>query len=79
LGRKARKAFPGITSHGLRHSFASMAEDVDLSIPTIQALIGHSSGGSVTGGYIHKLDAALIAAADKVCGHIDALLTSSSG
>ncbi|MCL2717032.1 MAG: tyrosine-type recombinase/integrase, partial [Alphaproteobacteria bacterium] len=74
LARTARKTIPGITSHGLRHSFSSMAEDVGLSIPTIQSLIGHSTRGSVTGGYIHKLDSALIAAADKVCSHINALM-----
>jgi hypothetical protein len=46
-----------------------MAEDLGYSLPTIGALIGHAGGG-VTAGYVHKLDAALIAAADRVARHI---------
>lgn len=60
---------PGITCHGLRHSFTSTAEDLGLSLPTIKALIGHS-GSSVTEGYIHKIDGALVTAADRVSSHI---------
>jgi integrase len=61
---------PGITSHGLRHSFSSTAEDLGYSIPTIKALIGHSRA-SVTEGYIHKIDSALLTAADRIARHID--------
>ena len=64
------KYVPGITSHGLRHSFGSTAEDLGYSIPTIKALIGHSRA-SVTEGYIHKIDSALLAAAERVARHID--------
>jgi integrase len=59
--------------HGLRHSFASVADDLGLSEPTIAALLGHAGGG-VTRGYIHKLDAALLAAADKVAGRVANLM-----
>nr|WP_248114499.1 tyrosine-type recombinase/integrase [Bradyrhizobium sp. 2S1]MCK7674095.1 tyrosine-type recombinase/integrase [Bradyrhizobium sp. 2S1] len=65
---------PGITSHGLRHSFSSTAEDLGYSIPTIKGLIGHSKA-SVTEGYIHKIDSALLAAADKIARHIDEAMT----
>ena len=51
----AAEAVPGITSHGLRHSFGSTAEDLGFSLPTIKALLGHA-GSSVTEGYIHKVD-----------------------
>lgn len=65
---------PGITCHGLRHSFTSTAEDIGFSLPTIKALIGHA-GSSVTEGYIHKLDSALLGAADRVARHIDEAMT----
>ena len=55
----------GLTAHGLRHAFASTADDLDYSQPTIGALLGHASRGT-TGGYIHKADAALLAAADRI-------------
>ena len=61
---------PGITTHGLRHSFGSTAEDLGFSLPTIKALLGHA-GSSVTEGYIHKVDSALISAATRIAQHID--------
>jgi integrase len=70
LRKIAGKDVPGITSHGLRHAFSSTAEDLGYSIPTIKALIGHSRS-SVTEGYIHKIDSALLAAADRIARHID--------
>ncbi len=69
-------AVPGLTPHGLRHSFSSTAEDLGFSLPTIKALMGHA-GASVTEGYIHKIDSVLIAAADKVASHIDRAMTGS--
>jgi len=66
----AGEAVPGITSHGLRHSFGSTAEDLGFSLPTIKALLGHA-GSSVTEGYIHKVDSALISAATRIAQHID--------
>src|SRR5215207_9154360 len=63
--RAAEPSIGFLTPHGLRHSFASVADDLGLTEPKIAALLGHAGGG-VTRGYIHKLDAALLAAADKV-------------
>jgi integrase len=58
---------PGdITPHTLRHSFASVAGDLQFSVLTIKALIGHRAGHSVTSGYVHAADAVLLAAADAV-------------
>jgi len=71
--RAAEPSISFLTPHGLRHSFASVADDIGLSEPTIAALLGHAGGG-VTRGYIHKLDAALLAAADRVAGRISDLL-----
>jgi integrase len=65
---------PGLTSHGLRHSFSSTAEDIGFSIPTIKALVGHSSAG-VTEGYIHKIDTALVSAANRIAQHIEMAMT----
>lgn len=64
-----RAGIEGVTPHTLRHSFASVAGDLGFAESTIAALIGHSAG-SVTSRYVHRLDAVLIAAADKVSGAI---------
>jgi integrase len=54
-----------VTPHTLRHSFASLANDLGYSEPTIAALIGHQ-GRSITSRYVHAADALLLAAADAV-------------
>jgi integrase len=74
LQKISAKDVPGITSHGLRHSFSSTAEDLGYSIPTIKALVGHARA-SVTEGYIHKIDSALLAAADRIARHIHDTMT----
>lgn len=74
LAKIVGTSVPSLTPHGLRHSFSSTAEDLGYSIPTIKALIGHSRA-SVTEGYIHKINSALLAAADQVAGHIDDAMT----
>jgi integrase len=74
LQRIAGDSVPGLTSHGLRHSFASTAEDIGFSLPTIKALVGHSRAG-VTEGYIHKIDSALVSAANRIAQHIDVAMT----
>src|SRR3546814_19076779 len=60
-------------AHVLRHSFASMANDLGFTEITIAALLGHASG-SITSRYVHTLDSALIMAADTVSGYIQALI-----
>lgn len=62
-----------VTPHILRHSFASVANDLGFTEVTIAALVGHSKG-SVTSNYIHTLDTALIMAADTIAGYIQGLL-----
>jgi integrase len=63
----------GITPHVLRHSFASIGNDLGFTEVTIAALVGHSKA-SVTSKYIHTLDTALIMAADTISGYIAGLL-----
>lgn len=62
-----------ITAHVLRHSFASVANDLGFSEITIAALLGHATG-SMTSKYVHTLDTTLIMAADTVSGYIQGLL-----
>jgi integrase len=66
-------ALPGISPHCLRHSFASVADNLGFTKPTIGTLLGHGNW-DVTGGYIHKLDPALNSAANRVSNHIAELL-----
>ena len=63
----------GLTAHVLRHSFASIANDLGFTEITIAALVGHSKG-TVTSKYIHSMDTALIMAADTIAGYIAGLL-----
>jgi integrase len=66
-------ALADITPHVLRHSFASMANDLGFTETTIAALVGHSRG-TITARYIHTIDTALVMAADTVAGYIAGLL-----
>lgn len=69
----AGSALADVTPHVLRHSFASIANDLGFTEVTIAALIGHAKG-SVTSKYIHSLDTALVMAADTISGYIQGLL-----
>lgn len=62
-----------VTPHVLRHSFASIGNDLGFTEITIAALVGHSKA-TVTSKYIHSLDTALIMAADTISGYIQGLL-----
>jgi integrase len=64
-----RAGFEGITLHTLRHSFATTANTLGCSEPTIAAMLGHSRG-TVTSRYVHVVDDTLLAAADRVSGAI---------
>ena len=63
----------GVTPHVLRHSFASIGNDLGFTEVTIAALVGHAKA-SVTSKYIHTLDTALIMAADTIASYIQDLL-----
>jgi len=67
---------PDLTPHGLRHAYASVANELGFTEATIGALLGHSGGGqSTTSKYTHHVDAVLAAAADRVARRIDAMMT----
>ncbi len=66
-------ALEDLTPHVLRHSFASVANDLGFTEATIASLVGHSKG-TVTSRYIHAIDTALVMAADTVSGYINGLL-----
>lgn len=72
-----RAGLEGVTSHTLRHSYASVAGDLGFTEITISALLGHAAG-NVTQRYVHHLDSVLIAAADKVSGEIFQMMTTDS-
>ncbi len=55
-------ALANVTPHVLRHSFASIANDLGFTEATIGTLVGHSRD-SVTGRYIHTVDTLLVMAA----------------
>ena len=71
--RIVKPTLPNVTPHTLRHSFASVSDDLGFSEATTGAMLGHAGSGT-TRGYIHKLDPALVAAADRVSGHIRCLM-----
>jgi integrase len=54
-----------ITPHVLRHSFASLANDLNLTDATVGALLGHV-GTTMTSRYQHSSDFVLLKAADAV-------------
>jgi integrase len=64
-----RTTLNGVLLHTLRHSFATTANTLGCSEPTIAAMLGHSRG-TVTSRYVHVVDATLLAAADRVSGAI---------
>jgi integrase len=64
--------------HVLRHSFASLAGDLEYSEPTIAALVGHK-GRTSTSRYMHAADAVLLAAADAVANRTAALMSRNKG
>lgn len=63
----------GVTLHTLRHSFASVALELEYSEMTIAGLLGHRQS-SVTSRYAHSVDRALVAAANRVASLIAARL-----
>ena len=63
-----------VTPHVLRHSFASLGNDLGYSEASIGMLIGHKGTGGMTRGYIHQGDA-LAVAADRIAATIQRKLS----
>ena len=53
------------TPHLARHAAATTGDALGLTLPTLGAILGHAAGGT-TAGYIGRIDAVLIAAADQL-------------
>jgi integrase len=68
-----RSPLADVTPHVLRHSFASVANDLGFTESTVAALLGHAQG-TITSRYIHSVDTALVMAADTAAGYIQGLL-----
>lgn len=66
-----------VTPLVLRHSFASLANDLGFSKPIIAALVGYQ-GHSVASGSVHAADATLLAAADAVAERVVELLNGAA-
>jgi integrase len=64
-----------VTPHVLRHSFASLAADMELPDHTISGLLGHARQG-ITSRYMHLGDRALLDAADLVANQTMRLMNS---
>src|SRR3546814_9586871 len=66
-----------VTLHTLRHSFATMANELGFTEATIASMLGHRLG-TITSRYIHHLDSSLVAAATRVSQHIADLLQAGA-
>jgi len=64
-----------LTLHGLRHAFASVANELGYTEATRAALLGHAGTHSQTGDYTHHLDSVLVAAANRVSERIHSMMT----
>ena len=46
--------YPGLTTYWARHSWATMAAEIDVSDSVISLALGHTTGARVTEVYIHR-------------------------
>jgi site-specific recombinase XerD len=67
----------GVSLHTLRHSFASVALELEYSELTIAGLLGHRAG-SITARYAHSVDRSLVAAANRVSSLIASRINAAS-
>ncbi|MHB9131013.1 MAG: site-specific integrase [Armatimonadota bacterium] len=65
---------PGLTFHGLRHTYATLAIGNNLPVSTVSALLGHSQSSTTLNIYTHADHSSARASADM----IDAKFTPSS-
>jgi integrase len=75
LKRKVRVAIPELTPHVLRHSFASIADRLDMNESVIATLLGHSRV-TTTAGYIHRTARDTIIHADRVSKRVQEMMQS---
>jgi integrase len=76
--RARAEGLAALTCHGLRHAFASVANQLGYTEATRAALLGHTGSRSQTGDYTHHLDAVLVAAANRVSRHIHSMMVGAT-
>ena len=74
VGKKGKKtvmaAFPGLTTYWARHTWATIASELDIPIETIGLALGHKVGSSVTNIYIRYNPAKIDDANRKVIDYV---------
>jgi integrase len=73
LDMAATEAGLKLTVHGLRRTFLTVAEESDISHLALKSLVGHSTGGDVTAGYVQLNISRLREPAQRVCDRIKEL------
>ena len=73
-----RAGLKNVTLNTLRHSFATVALELGYSEPIVGGLLGHRRH-SVTSGYTHLVDRALVEVADRVSSVIASRLEGREG
>lgn len=63
-------AFPGLTTYWARHTWATIASELDIPIETIGLALGHKVGSSVTNIYIRYNPAKIDDANRKVIDYV---------
>lgn len=70
---KTKADLPGVRPHDLRHSFASMAVNSEVTLPVVSSLLGHHSV-TMSERYSHLSNDPVKRAADKISGNIAAAM-----
>jgi integrase len=71
---RAKAGLVDFRIHDLRHSYATICNQLELSEGTIGTLLGHRSKTTVTQRYIHHVDGFVREAAEKVADYIGKVL-----
>jgi integrase len=73
LQQIAKATGVAVSAHDLRRTFITAAESCDISVMALKALVNHSLGSDVTGGYVQMTAERLREPAQKVCDKIKSL------
>jgi integrase len=73
LEQVAKASGIAVTAHDLRRSYATHAEEADISVMALKALINHAVGGDVTEDYVRLTVERLREPAQRVCDRLKVL------
>jgi integrase len=62
-----------VSAHDLRRTFVTVAEETDISVLALKALVNHSLGNDVTSGYVQMSRERLREPAQRVCDRLKGL------